>query len=453
MGRRDDTMNLVMFYAPTGRMASSWRSATSPVEELWGPELPVRLAQQAERAKFDAIFLADVLYYNMGGRIGAQPFPTGYEPFTTMSAMAARTRHIGLIGTASTTFIHPFNMARYLSSLDWLSGGRAGWNVVTSQAGEEHYGLELPPNDQRYQRAEEYLQATKALWDAWDDDAVVNDRARATWARADRIHPVGFEGEYYRTAGQLFMHRSPQGWPVIVQAGQSPAGMDFAARNAEIIFTAQTDIDVAQGFYADLKERAAAAGRDPDSIRILPGMTPIVADTAEAARALEDELDQYIDLEIGRTDLSVALQADLSGLDPDEPIPADLLVDPDAARTDAFGGSRYRNFYNMVVRHKFTMRRIIALNDRALGHSSATGAVEDVADQMQEWFEGRACDGFAITPVTVPEGVASVCDRLIPELRRRGLARRDYGGATLRENLNLHRPPSPGRVAVSSTGA
>ena len=446
-------MNLVMFYSPNGRMRSGWRSPTSPVEELWGPDLPIRLAQRAEAAKFDAVFLADVLYFQMGGKIGAQPFSTGYEPFTTMSAMAAQTRHIGLIGTASTTFIHPFNMARYLTSLDWLSGGRAGWNIVTSQAGEEHYGMQLPPNDERYVRAEEYLTAAKALWDAWDDDAVVNDRANATWARAESIHPVEFDGRFYRTAGQLFMHRSPQGWPVIVQAGQSPAGMDFAARNAEVVFTAQTDLDVAQGFYREIKDRAAAAGRDPGGIRIMPGITPIVAETADGARAFEAELDQLIDLEIGLAELEGALQADLSGLDPDSPIPPGLLVDPDAAETDALGGSRYRNFYNMAVRHQLTIRRMIGLNDRALGHSSATGAVHEVADQMQEWFEGQACDGFAITPVTVPEGVDSVCDLLIPELRRRGLARSEYQGATLRDNLGLRRPASPPRIATPPVSA
>ena len=449
MTRRDERMNLVMFFAPTGRMASAWRSPTCPVEELWGPEVPVRIAEAAESAGFDAMFLADVLYFNMGGRIGAQPFPTGYEPFTTLSVLAARTQHIGLIGTLSTTFIHPYNMARYLTSLDWLSGGRAGWNIVTSQAGEEHYGIELPPSNERYTRAEEYLSVVKELWDAWDDDAVVNDRERATWARADRIHPIEFEGRYYRAAGQLFMHRSPQGWPVLVQAGQSPRGMDFAARNAEVLFTAQSDLEMARDFYREIKDRVRAAGRDPDSVRILPGMTPIVAETTEVARALEDELDRYIDLEIGRVDLGVALQTDLSDLDPDQPIPADRLVPPDQVNVDAFGGSRYRNFYKMAVEDKLTIRRLIAVNDRTLGHSGATGSAFDVADQMQEWFETRACDGFAITPVTVPEGVEAVCDILVPELRRRGLARTHYTGRTLRENLGLARPPSPSRTTTT----
>ena len=440
MNARNETMNLVMFHAPTGRMGAAWRSPTSRVEELWNVDLPASIVEQAEEAKFDAVFLADVLYFLMGGKIGAEPFPTGYEPITTMGALAARTKHIGLIGTLSTEFIHPYNMARYLSSLDWLSGGRVGWNMVTSQAGQEHYGIELPPSDQRYARAAEFLAATKALWDAWDDDAVVNDRNSAVWARADRIHPVAFEGEIYKTAGQLFMSRSPQGWPVLVQAGQSPAGMDYAARNAEVVFTAQTEVDLARDFYREVKERAVSVGRNPDGIRILPGITPIVAETTDAARAIEDDLDRYIDLDLLLHDLETALQTKLGDLDPDKPIPPERLVDPDKAAMDAFGGSRYRNIYDLAVRDKHSIRRLVGINDRSLGHSTATGSTQSVADQMQDWFESRACDGFAIAPVTVPEGLDSVCRLLMPELQRRGLARTEYSGRTLRENLGLPRP-------------
>ena len=381
----------------------------------------------------------------MGGQMGAQPFPTGYEPFTTLSLIAAQTKHIGLIGTMSTQFYHPYNMARYLCSLDWLSGGRAGWNIVTSQAGEEHYGIELPPSDQRYERSEEYLHAVRALWDAWDDDAVVNDRENATWARADRIHPVEFEGRYYRAGGQLFMHRSPQGWPVLVQAGQSQAGMDFAARNAEVLFTAQSDVELAREFYREIKDRARAAGRDPASVRVLPGITAIVAETREEALAFEKSLDDYINPEIGRVDLEVALQIDLSDLDPDQPIPLERIAPPEKIRVDAFGGSRYRGFHKLAVEQRLTIRQMISVNDRTLGHSSSTGSAVEVADQMQEWFETDACDGFAIAPVTNPEGIAAVCSMLIPELRRRGLARTEYTGKTLRDNLGLPRPSSPSR--------
>ncbi|MYW96176.1 NtaA/DmoA family FMN-dependent monooxygenase [Amycolatopsis rubida] len=435
----DEVMNLVLFLAPTGRAGSAWRSPSSGVEELWGLDLPLRITQQAERAKFDAVFVANVLFTSEGG-IGKEPFSTGYEPFTLMAALAARTERIGLIGTASTTFVHPFNMARSLGSLDWLSGGRIGWNVVTSSAGAEHFGFELPPKEERYARAQEYLELTTALWDAFDDDAVVNDRENAVWARSDRIHPVDFKGEYFQVRGQLFMHRTPQGRPVIVQAGQSAAGMDFAARNAEVIFTAQTDLDRAREFYREIKERAATIGRDPASVRILPGVLPIAEPTAAAAREVERELDGYVDWEAGLKDAAVALQADLTGLDPDQPIPPGLLAAPEAASVDALGGSRYHNYYDMAVRQKLTLRQVVARLDRALGHLYLAGSVGEVADHLQEWFESRACDGFAITPATVPEGMDSVCEVLLPELRRRNLVRTEYNGATLRDHLGLARP-------------
>ena len=378
--------------------------------------------------------------------MAAQPFPTGYEPFTTLSAIAAPHQAASVSSARSRrTFYHPYNMARYLCSLDWLSGGRAGWNIVTSQAGEEHYGIELPPSDERYERSEEYLDVVRALWDAWDDDAVVNDRENATWARADRIHQVEFEGRFYRAGGQLFMHRSPQGWPVLVQAGQSAAGMDFAARNAEVLFTAQSDVELAREFYREIKDRASAVGRDPESVRVIPGITTIVAETREEALAFEMSLGRFINPEIGRVDLEVALQIELSDLDPDQPIPLERIAPPDQIRVDAFGGSRYRGFYKQAVEQRLTIRQMIAINQRALGHSSATGSAVEVADQMQEWFETGACDGFAIAPVTNPEGIEAVCNVLVPELRRRGLARTEYTGTTLRENLGLPRPSTPAR--------
>jgi FMN-dependent oxidoreductase (nitrilotriacetate monooxygenase family) len=435
-------MNLVLFLAPTGRAGSAWRSPSSPVEQLWDLDVPLRITQQAERAKFDALFVANTLF-TTGGGLGKEPFATGYEPFTLMGALAARTERIGLIGTASTTFIHPYNMARFLGGLDWLSRGRVGWNVVTSSAGAEHFGFELPPKQERYERAQEYLELTSALWDVYDDDAIVNDRENAIWAQPERIHPVDFKGKFFQSRGQLFMHRTPQGRPVIVQAGQSSAGMEFAARNAEVVFTAQTDLGRAQEFYREIKQRAAAVGRDPESVRILPGILPVVGTTAAEARALELELDRYVDLEAGLKETSVALQADLNGLDPDQPIPADLLVAPEAAGAEALGTSRYRNYYDMAVNQKLTLRQIVALNDRALGHLYAPGAVEEVADLMQEWFDTQACDGFAITPATVPEGVNGVCEVLVPELQRRGLARTEYRGTTLRDHLGLARPELP----------
>jgi N-acetyl-S-(2-succino)cysteine monooxygenase len=449
MSHRDGSMNLVLFLTPTGR-GWAWRSPTCPLEELWSLDLPLRITQQAERARFDAVFIGSWLSRE-GGEIGQQPFSAGYEPFTLMGALAARTERIGLIGTGSTTFVHPFNMARFLASLDWLSDGRIGWNVVTSAVGPEHYGIELPPHDERYARAQEYLALTGALWDAFEDDAVINDREGAAWARPERIHPVEFAGEFFRLEGQLFMHRSPQGRPVIVQAGQSKQGMEFAARNAEVIFTAQTSLEPARGFYREIKERAAALGRDPDGIKILPGIMPILAATAAQARAIEDELDQYIDLETERPVTAANLQANLDGLDPDRPIPADRLLPPDAANVEKVFGSRYANYYDMAVNQKLTLRRMIALNDRALGHSNPVAAADEVADQMQEWFEAGACDGFSIVPVSMPEALDAICDLLVPELQRRGLARTAYRGVTLRDHLGLRRPASPAKAALGGT--
>lgn len=438
-------MNLVMFLQTTGR-GWSWRSTQSRIEELWSLELPLSLTLQAERACFDAVFLGNWLNWE-GGAIGQQPFTAGYEPITVISALAARTEKIGLVATVSTTFEYPFNVARFLSSMDWLSNGRIGWNVVTSTGGAEHLGLTLPPNHERYARAQEYLDVTCGFWDAWDDDAVINDREAGVWAREDRIHPIEHSGKYFNAQGQLFMHRSPQGRPVIVQAGQSPAGMEFAARNAEVVFTAQTDLEQSKAFRAELLERAERAGRGPGALKVLPGLLPTVAETAEEARAFEKQLNSWTPLESGLERAAGSLQADLSGLDPDQPIPADRLVAPDAADMNTEFGSRYRNFYDMAVNQRMTLREIVGRTDRNLGHNAPVGTPVEIADLMQHWFEVGACDGWAITPTAVPETFDAVCDLLIPELQRRGLARTHYQGTTLRDHLGLERPASPSRTA------
>ncbi|MYW96182.1 LLM class flavin-dependent oxidoreductase [Amycolatopsis rubida] len=437
-------MNLVLFFNPAGRLPASWRRPGSRVEELYGLPLAVDLARKAESARFDAIFLADVFYQD---DLGRDPFTTGYEPFTLMSALCPVTERIGFIGTVSATFMPPYHLARYFASIDHLSSGRVGWNLVTSSSGGELFGMELPPKEERYARADEYLRLVKSLWDAYDDDAVVNDREARVWARADRIHPVDFEGEYFRFRGHLKVPRSPQGRPVIVQAGQSDAGMDFAARNAEVVFTAQTDLDRAREFYAEIKKRAAAHGRDPEKIKILPGIAPIIGATHEEARERADELAGLIDMESGRKSMEITLQgADLSGVDLDAPIPAKCLVPPESASDQAGrGASRYRNFYEMAVRDRMTLRQLIFESERGLGHSTVTGSVEQVADRFEEWWRAGACDGFAITPVDVPEGFDSVCEQLVPELQSRALFPKEYEGKTLREHLGLDRPSAPNR--------
>lgn len=438
-------MNLVLFVTPTGRLPASWRRKSSGAEGLYGLPWARAIAQQAEASRFDAIFFADV-FWAEPGPLGKVPFPTGYEPFTTISALSAVTEHVGLIATASTSFAHPYHLARYFASIDHLSGGRVGWNVVTSSAGAEVFGIPLPPKAERYDRAAEYLELAKAFWDAWDDDAVVLDREAGVWARDDRIHPPRFEGRFYKASGQLEMPRSPQGWPVIVQAGQSPAGMEFAARNAEVVFTAKSDLQTAKSFYKQLKSLAASHGRDPDKLRILPGVAPIIGRTRSEALEIADELSQLIDPEVGRQGLERSMQgADLSGLAFDEPIPPERLTPPDEIDSEGLGASRYKNYYDLAVSGRMTLRRLIFESEHALGHSSACGTAQDVADQLEQWYLESACDGFTITPVYMPEGQDAVCDLLIPELRRRGLARSEYRGVTLREHFGLDRPAAPTR--------
>ncbi|MCK1352708.1 NtaA/DmoA family FMN-dependent monooxygenase [Bradyrhizobium sp. CW7] len=452
-------MNLVMFLQMTGR-GWAWRSPKSRIEDLWTLDLPLYMTKEAEKAKFDAIILGSWLGVETGsGPLGQCPFTGAYEPFTLIGALAARTENIGLVATASTTFEHPYNTARFLTMLDWLSRGRVGWNVVTSTSGEQHYGIELPPKEERYSRAKEYMEICKGLWDAWDEDAVVNDRTGGFWARPDRIHPIDYKGRYYEAQGQLFMHRSPQGRPVIVQAGQSREGRDFASRHAEVVFTAQTDIGAAQAFRRDLRDRAAAAGRNPDSIKVLPGLNPIVAETAEQARAFEAQLNEWTPLNLGIERVQRIFQAELQDLDPDQPIPAERLVSPHEAsfentmaQRDPARVSRYRNFYDMAVKDKMTLREMIGRTDRDNGHCAPIGSVSQIADLMQEWYESEACDGFVVSGApAVPEALDTICQLLIPELQRRGLARTEYEGTTLRDHLGLERPRTPARPSKAGS--
>jgi FMN-dependent oxidoreductase (nitrilotriacetate monooxygenase family) len=431
-------MKLVLFFTPAGRLPASWRRPNSRVEELHTLPLAVDIARRAEEARFDALFLADVFY----GEPGRNPPTTGYEPFTLMAALSAVTSRIGLIGTASTTFQPPFQLARQLASIDHLSGGRAGWNIVTSSAGGELFGRELPPKAERYRAAEEYLELVTAIWDAYADDAVVADREAGVWAREDGMRTVDFAGEFHRFRGRLKAQRSPQGRPVFVQAGQSADGLEFAARHAEVVFTAQTHLEQAAEFRTRLRERAAAHGRDPDSISVLPGIAPIVAATDEEAAAVSAELQSLVDMDAGVAALQETLQgADLSGIGLDEPIPADRLPDPAAvARSAGLGASRYTNYHTMAVLERMTVRELVFESERGLGHATVTGSVERVADRFEQWYTAGACDGFAITPVYLPEGLDAVCDELVPELRKRGLVPAEYAGTTLREHLGLARP-------------
>jgi FMN-dependent oxidoreductase (nitrilotriacetate monooxygenase family) len=438
--RSDQEMHLFLFFAPVGRNRSSWRRPTSGVEMLYGLEGAAASVQRAEAAKMDAVFFADQLFFVDAG---VNPWMGAYEPLTTMAALSAVTEHIGLVATISTTFSEPYNVARMLSQLDHLSNGRVGWNVVTSYDGAQNFTVPLPEKQERYLRAEDYLQACIAVWDAWEDDAVIVDRENGVWADPAKIHQPNYRGDHYQIRDALSIPRSPQGRPVIAQAGQSAEGMRFAARNAEVVFTAQVEKVPAQQFRSTLAELSAEVGRG--RIPILPGLMPVLGDTQEEAERILAELGDLVQPDIALATLSgLLLGADLTGLDLDRPVPPDLLIDPAEAATHPSPlASRYPGLYRIVVDEKPTLRTLLRTHGTSSGHQVLVGTAQTVAERMEEWFRSGACDGFTLTPSYMPEGLDRICDDLIPELQRRGLFRREYPGTTLRDTLGLARPATP----------
>ncbi|MER5805646.1 NtaA/DmoA family FMN-dependent monooxygenase [Streptomyces mirabilis] len=433
-----EQMHLFLFVAPVGYQTAAWRHTESRVEDLYSFDLQADIARRAEAAKLHALFLADWLSFEDTGK---NPDLTGYEPFTTLGALAAVTENIGLVATASTTFNEPFNLARYFSQLDFLSKGRVGWNIVTSTTGEENFTIDLPPREERYARAVEYMDVVTGLWDAWEDDAVIADRERGVWARRDKIHTLNHKGEHYRVEGPLFVPRSPQAWPVLVQAGASSSGMDFAAKFAEAVFTVKPTLESAREFYSGLATRTLEGGRAKPPI-ILPGLMPIVGDTEAQALEIHDSLSDLIDRETGIRRLAKHLHnADLADLDLDDRVPAERLIAPDQAEAQG-APSRYRFFHDLAV-SGVTVRNLIRESSKADGHGVFTGTPVQIADHMETWFHGGTADGFAILPPTVPAGLQRFLDDVVPILQERGSFRTDYIPGTFRDNLGLERPKSP----------
>lgn len=437
---RTEQMSLMMFMSPVGYQLSAWRDPSSLVERLYGLEVPMEMAKRAEKAKLHALFLADWLSFEDTGK---NPDQTGYEPFTTIGALAAVTDKIGLVGTAATTFIEPFHLARYFSQLDWLSKGRVGWNIVTGTTGQENFNIPLPPRDERYARAGEYMEVVTGLWDAWQDDAVLNDRAGGIWADNAKIRPIDHDGPLHKVKGPLLVPRSPQGWPVLVQAGASDAGKEFAAEHAEVVFTVTPTLKMAQEFYRDLKGRMARYGRGTNALRIHPGLMPIIGDDEADAQRIHAELLDMVDESFGYYRLSEALgNIDLSDLSPEDTIPAERLITPQEAEKQKIGNTRYPYVYDLAIEKKLTVRDLLREMIKSAGHGSIVGTAEQVADHMQNWFENGAADGFSILPPTVPVGMNRFLDEVVPILQERGLFRTEYVEGTLRDNLGLSRPAS-----------
>lgn len=445
---RPGHLALNAFLMSSGHHEASWRLPGS-APDATGHDIAhlTRLARIAEAGRFDSVFFADGP--GLQGDVGRRPSGT-LDPLVVLTALAGATERIGLVATASTTYNSPYNLARRFASIDHVSGGRAGWNVVTTAGPDiaRNFGLDAQPaHAERYARAAEFLEVAFKLWDSWEDDAIVADKAAGVWADSAKIHPPEHVGRYFSVAGALTVPRSPQGRPLIVQAGSSQDGKDLAARYAEAVFTAHQTLGDAQAFYRDLKDRTVAAGRSAGDVRILPGIVPVIGSTEAEARAAERELDELILPEYARRQLARTLRLQPDDLPLDRELPADL---PDE---DAIEGakSRYTLIVQLARRERLTVRQLIGRLGGGRGHRTFAGTPEQVADTLQVWFDAEAADGFNIMPAVLPSGLEQFTAHVLPILRERGLFRTEYTGTTLREHYGLDRPAN--RYATAAVGA
>jgi FMN-dependent oxidoreductase (nitrilotriacetate monooxygenase family) len=433
-------LHLNLFIHSRGHHEASWRHSASSPLSLTDIRYYQDLAQRAEAALFDSVFLADQLA--LGGDVSQAP-RTWLEPITVLAAMAVATSRVGLIATASTTYTEPFNLARQFASVDHISNGRAAWNIVTSwlaNAAENYGGAGQVSHADRYARGEEFMEVVKALWDSWAADAVVDDRTAGVYARHGRIRPINHRGDFYTVAGPLNMPRCPQGRPVLVQAGSSDTGRRFAVRHADAVFTAHMAKATAQEFYADLKSLAAVEGRRPEEVLILPGLSAMIAGTEAEAQRLAREVNELTDPEVGRKRLSGRFGGyDFSHLPLDRPLSVGDFPDPasvEAAR------SRTEVILNLVKRDRPTLRQLLGYLAGARGHFVTAGTPEQVADLIEDWFTDGAADGFNIMPPLLPAQLDVFGAEVIPILQQRGLFRTEYTGTMLREHYGLPWPAS-----------
>ncbi|WP_091739259.1 LLM class flavin-dependent oxidoreductase [Phenylobacterium immobile] len=429
-------LKLGAFMRPVSIHTGAWRYPGAFPDANFNFEHLKRFIQTLERGKFDAFFMADHLaLLDMPiSALKRSHTVTSFEPLTLLSALATVTTHIGLVATASTTFDAPYHIARRFASLDHISGGRSGWNIVTTANPDAalNFGLdEHMEHDARYARAFEFYDVVTGLWDSWADDAFVRDVEDGLYFDPAKMHVLDHKGEHLKVRGPLNIARPIQGWPVIVQAGASEAGRSFAAATAEVIFAGQPNLAAGQAFYADMAARVAAEGRDPEMVKILPGAFVVVGDTVEEAQEKRRLLDSLVHYDSSIASLSSTLGVDASKFDPDGPL-------PEIPPTNGSQSGRQR-LVDLAAREKLTVRQL-AQRVGGYGGLSFVGTPQTIADGMQEWLETRACDGFNIMFPFLPEGLDDFVDQVVPELQRRGLFRNEYEGVTLRENLGLARP-------------
>lgn len=438
-------MALAVQFHPTGHHAAAWHHPRAQIDAGSNAAHYMEMARLAERGKFDLIFLADSLGLRSGDITANGRWPqymAYFEPVTLLSAISSVTQRIGLVSTASTSYTEPFNLARAFASLDHLSSGRAGWNVVTTgnAASSRNFGREDHfEHDERYRRALEFVNVVKGLWDSWDDDAFVMDRDSGIYLDLNKMHPIQHQGDYFTVRGPLHMRRPPQGHPVVFQAGTSDAGRDLAAQIAEVVFMQNKSADFCRDSGRDIRARMAAYGRDPSGIRMLAGMSVLVAKTDAEAQEQQAFLQSRIHPEVGRAILSAELAgADLRDVDVDKPLPLDRIPQGEEQRTGV------QNVLRLTREENYTVRQLYELFSSARGAPQIIGTPEHVADQLEHWFTTGAVDGFVIEPAVLPGGLADFVELVIPELQRRGLFRHDYEGPTLRDHLGLVRPADKG---------
>lgn len=435
-------LHLGAFLFGAGHHLAAWRHPDVDPAAYTRLETLQSHARLAEAAKFDAIFFAD----NVGlsdapaQTLSQSALPHVFDPLLAQSALAGVTERIGLVATVSTTYLPPYHLARKFATLDHLSGGRSGWNLVTSGSEFEAKAFGLPhqlEHAERYKIAHEYVKIVKGLWDTWEDDAFVRDQAASRFFDPDKLHRIQHQGLKFHVQGGLQAPRPPQGYPVLVQAGSSNDGQDLAAATAELVFTAQQTVEDARAFYSDLKSRLPAWGRTEHDLKILPGVSPFVGRTESEAREKFEQLQDLIDPAVGVGLISAFLGGvDLSAYPLDGPFPADLPVGEGWK-------SRHDLFNKLAQRENLSIRQLYKRVATGRGHWTVVGTPESIADQLEHWFKTGAADGFNILAPTLPHGLKDFAELVIPELQRRGLFRTEYTGRTLREHLGLRRPAHP----------
>ena len=440
-------LRLGAFMRPVSIHTSAWRYPGGYPDANFNFQHYVRFIQTLERGCFDAFFMADHLaVLNMPmAALKRSATVTSFDPLTLLPALAALTSHIGLIATASTSYNEPYHIARKFASLDHISGGRAGWNVVTSANPHEalNFGREQHlDHAERYKRAREFYEVVTGLWDSWADDAFIRDVEQGVYFDPARMHVLDHKGDDFTVRGPLNVARPVQGWPVIVQAGSSEAGRQLAAETAEMVFSADVVLEVAQAFYADVKGRMAALGRDPEHLKIMPGAFVVVGRSLAEAQERKERLDALVHPDSGISSLSVMLGCDASAFELDGPL-------PDIPESNASRSGRDKLVSRARERH-MSVRQLAQWVGGAFGILEMIGTPAMIADQMQAWLEQRACDGFNVMFPYLPAGLDDFVNEVVPELQRRGIFRQRYEGHTLREHLGLPRPanrffPTPRR--------